>query len=244
MKRVQLHNRSKGFTIVELMVATSVFSIVLLVVAAGVISFTRQYYKGITSNATQNVTRSAMSEISQAVQFTASSVTVINTADGTGANSSGTRGYCIDEKPYYYVLGKKLDSVSTGDSALHVLITGEDGSSCPGEVPTTLNLATLNFATLTTGNAFNIVQPRELMAKNMRLAQFSITTVNDLQKISLKVANGDSDLLCNSNHTGTCTGAANMVPDDFKNSGLQCRGGAGNQYCAVSQLSISVQKRL
>jgi prepilin-type N-terminal cleavage/methylation domain-containing protein len=62
---------SSGFTILELMIASAVFAVVLLVVAIGAISLTNSYYKGITSSDVQSVARAIMSEVSQSIQFSA-----------------------------------------------------------------------------------------------------------------------------------------------------------------------------
>ena len=55
------HDRTQssqsGFTIVELMIATLVFAMVLLVITVGVMSFTRAYYRGINQSNTQRVAR-------------------------------------------------------------------------------------------------------------------------------------------------------------------------------------------
>ena len=66
---------AKGFTIVELLIATLVFSTVLLVVTIGIIQITRVYYKGITESSTQNTARTLMDTITQAIQFSGGTVT-------------------------------------------------------------------------------------------------------------------------------------------------------------------------
>ncbi|CAN5145224.1 hypothetical protein BH09PAT3_BH09PAT3_5860 [soil metagenome] len=203
-----------GFTIIELMIATSVFSIVLIIITSGVISFTRQYYKGIVTNTTQNVTRSVSNEISQALQFGSTGATAIyNTASPVAQV-----GYCISGKAYYYAKEHQLD---TSNPANHALISSSD-VGCPSSK--NINVATLNFATS------GLNQPRELLGDKMRLMDFTITDLGltnptraGSYTIHIKVSYGDTDLL--------------------KADG-SCKGGVGSEYCATSELTTTVVKRL
>ena len=61
--------KESGFTIVELMIATLVFSVILTVITVGVMSFTNRYYKGANVSTTQNATQSMLDTITQAIQF-------------------------------------------------------------------------------------------------------------------------------------------------------------------------------
>ena len=65
--------RNKGFTIVELLIATAVFSFILLVVTTGIIRLGNMYYKGVISSRTQESIRNIVSETSSAIQFAQSS---------------------------------------------------------------------------------------------------------------------------------------------------------------------------
>src|SRR6185312_7743076 len=94
--------QSQGFTILELMIAASVFSIILLVVAVGVINFTNSYYKGITTSKTQDAARSIMNTLTQSIQF---GQTVTLPTYNSGAN---TYGMCIDNTLYAFRLGQEV----------------------------------------------------------------------------------------------------------------------------------------
>ncbi len=69
MKRIHTSTKESGFTIVELMVATLVFSVILTVITVGVMSFTNRYYKGANVSTTQNAAQSILDTITQAIQF-------------------------------------------------------------------------------------------------------------------------------------------------------------------------------
>jgi prepilin-type N-terminal cleavage/methylation domain-containing protein len=60
----------QGFTLVELMIATTVFSIVLLLATTGIINIGKLYYKGISTARTQDTTRLVINEVSRSVQLT------------------------------------------------------------------------------------------------------------------------------------------------------------------------------
>lgn len=50
----------EGFTVVELMIATLVFSVILTVITMGVLSFRNRYYKAVNASTTQNTTRTVI----------------------------------------------------------------------------------------------------------------------------------------------------------------------------------------
>jgi prepilin-type N-terminal cleavage/methylation domain-containing protein len=114
-----------GFTILELMIATMVFSVILLVVAAGILSFTNQYIKGITSSNTQAAARTLMADVAQTIQFSSGQVT-----PPAGLNPTKV---CVGNVAYYYEIGKKVTA------AQHGLV--KDIDSCNGSVNFTGNLS-------------------------------------------------------------------------------------------------------
>lgn len=68
----------------------------------------------------------------------------------------------------------------------------------------------------------------ELMAPNMRLAKLEISVgTNQLYSVTLRVVAGDNDLL--------------DLTDPAK---AFCRNGSGSQFCAVSELQSTVEKRI
>jgi len=60
---------SKGFTIIELMIATAVFSVVLLLCATALITIGNMYRRGITSSAAQETARNIMSILQNDIQY-------------------------------------------------------------------------------------------------------------------------------------------------------------------------------
>lgn len=85
-----------GFTIVELMIATVVFSSILIVVAAGIVQFTNSYYRGVHASSTQNAARSLTDAVSQAVQFGSADV-----SDGLNVFCAGGQNFTISAGALY-----------------------------------------------------------------------------------------------------------------------------------------------
>lgn len=115
-----LRRNSRGFTILELMVATLIFAVILLVITAGVIRFTTQYFKGVTSTKTQAAARTIIDDISRQIQY------------GKNVNpnltAGGVKGLCIDNVLYSYQIGAQVDN---GKHA----ITKYSGTSCNSATP-------------------------------------------------------------------------------------------------------------
>ncbi len=202
-----------GFTLVELMIATTVFSVFLLIVTTLVLQVTRTYTKGIVASKTQETARVISNELSRAVQFGGSNMFFPASTPAPGVASY----MCIGSQRYTFVLGKQLKSTITNppDQTSHVLVA-DSVSTCPSGA---------GSMTITDTKA-----QRELVGENMRLANLSIEKIgaSNLYTIKVRVAYGDADLL----NTPT-------------SQNVLCRGQTGSsQFCAVSELVTTVEKRL
>ncbi|HMS50294.1 MAG TPA: prepilin-type N-terminal cleavage/methylation domain-containing protein [Candidatus Saccharibacteria bacterium] len=188
-----------GFTLVELLIASSVFSVILLLLTFGMLQIGKVYYKGTTSSRTQAVARNISDEISQSIQFAGGAVTPLSV-------SGDTTTFCIGDKGYWFKLDKKLKDEP------HVFVV--DSSQCA-----------VSFV----GTPPQLKRSqRELMVQNTRLTRL-IVNYDAARKgygVVVRVAAGDNDM---------------FEGDDPNNN---CKGGAGGQFCAVSELYTFVQKRL
>lgn len=211
-KRLQ----SRGFTILELMVATMVFSIMLVLLSTIVITITRLFYKGVISIRTQQVARSISEEIGRTVQFSPGNIS--QTAGGGTPADPIPRAICVDQRGFYYVLGRKLVDSPT--------------------VPSDISRATLLDTDCNTGitaQQFRDSTGAELLGKNMRLLNIDIDSVGaNGYRIATRVAYGDDDLLDDPSTAG----------EDPSGPNASCKSTAGSQFCAVSEITITVFKRL
>ena len=104
----EIISASLGFTIVELLIATAVFSVVLMTALTGFLQIGRLFYQGVSNTQTQAVTSQIFEDTVGNFQ-TAANVSPAQSA-------SGYTYYCIGSARYTYNIGKK---VSLSDSPNH-----------------------------------------------------------------------------------------------------------------------------
>jgi len=266
--RKRNHRRAQaGFTIVELMVATVVFSVILIIITTGVIHITQTYNKGINLINTQNTARNIMDSISQSIQFSGGVVSWPQPSDnpvGTSGPVTAGRG-CIGSQQYDFQLGYQVDdnpdgTIKQAKDAL-TLRSGVAGCSknpvaAVPATPTAPQIPAVPGSFSPPAKDFS-----ELIGQHMRLTKLTVNRLSgdantdNLYAVAVTVVYGDYDLLCDTTYTvgspGSCgVDAPAMQPTDpnfYKfliSPNLTCRGSAGSQYCAVSALSTVVQQRL
>lgn len=201
-----------GFTVLELLVATMVFSVVLLLLTFGILQIGRIYYKGVTSASTQETARTVIDLVARDIQFSGGAFAKDPTPPGDGA----TGFYCVGNHRYSYILDRQLSTSPTpGVQSAHGLVVDE--------------VSPCNFAT----GPQNFMLPslpgsRELLGARMRIDKFVIEEVPGsagLYNITIRVVYGDNELLDFATHS-------------------RCNSGAGSAFCAVSELTTTVKKRV
>lgn len=231
---LKVKGAEKGFTIIELMIATSVLSVMLVMVTVMMINIGNLYYKGISQSRIQDNVRSITDEVSKHLEL----------GDNFFMRTSGSQAaYCIGSTRYTFILYKQIgDNPGAPDyQSKHVLWrdTNPTPGSCPAALP---NLAA---ATPSSGGT-------ELMAPHSRLTEFTITG-DSPYKVSISEAYGDNDLLCDNGVIGDCAKepapgslveklAAGTIPAPAGD--IRCRGDVGQEFCATANLSTTVVKRL
>jgi|GEM_PF-7035227 prepilin-type N-terminal cleavage/methylation domain-containing protein len=153
-----------GFTIVELLVAISVFSIMLLITSGVMVELGRQFYKTVVRSRTQEVSRSVVEELANNLQYSAS--------DPYELPASGNvMHWCIAGRLYSYVLNQEISP-----STPNVLLRSSDCQDLPSDpLQRTSDDQT------------------ELLADNMRLTEFSLVRDDKAWYISITVAHGDDE---------------------------------------------------
>lgn len=228
----RLSTNQKGFTIIELLIATAIFSIVLLVIAGSIIQIGRLYYKSLASSRTQEATRSIISDISESIQFNPGIVVGTNVPF---LNNGTSRGICVGSRLYSYRLG-----VQQSDSS-RAMVVRNMPSDCSSTVAQNLSGASV------AGN--------EMLSDKMRLTKMQVVPLADNSyRVIVRVVYGDADILCNPAMPDAsvfgCTSThqrnaaqnnvlVNTAPD------LTCKNiRSGTQFCSVSELSKIVKRRL
>lgn len=174
--------RQKGFTIIELLIATMVFSVLLLLCMSGIVYVGRLYYKGVTSQAVQEVSRSSLDQIRADYELNSGTFKVL---PSNGAND----GFCIGQNLYSYELGRRI---TTNDGHALVVRTAPEcleNSVIPDDV-----------------SGSNPAW-REMLGVGMQLQTLDIVEDNDHvgASISINVVLGEADLF--DPDTGLCNTA-------------------------------------
>lgn len=215
------------------MIATSVLSVMLLIVSGVLIGIGNLYYKGVNLSRTQQLVRSVTSDIAQQVQY--SNYKVIHTSYSLGGGAPTTYVICAGKYRYSYVLDQPLGNDTTKHQIKHVLWRDQNPQPglCPNSTATPAQKVLL--VDLRNDNPYQAGYPgptntgSELLSDNMRLSALSISDESPYM-IQIGVAYGDDDLL---NHTGA-----------FAGLNTTCNGSKGDTYCATATLTTTAERRL
>lgn len=178
-----MRTNTRGFTLVELMVATTVFSIIMLMCATAILQIGKIYSKGLNQIKAQETTRAITEEITRAIQFSNVDVQL---------NPPGT--ICIGRDRYSYVTNIKLSR----SAQKHVLwADGRIGvTTCPA---ITGSLATTDNPSASDPNYEPGYITRELLSENMSLLDFQVVGLGPppirTYRVSVVIGVGDIDYI-------------------------------------------------
>lgn len=210
-------SNKRGFTIIELLIATAVFSVVLLLVATAIVQMGRIYYNGVSRSRTQTITRNISDEISRGIQFSGGGSSVAGPFYRTVGVSDREGGICINDIIYNFVLDQPLEPAGGAGNSPRVLLAH------PGSCSSFTASSLIDVKTTPIPNS------RELMGEKMRLLDLNVVIgANRTYTINVTVALGTDDLLT----------------DPPRDANTLCKLGHGKQFCAVSKLTSFVQKRV
>jgi prepilin-type N-terminal cleavage/methylation domain-containing protein len=160
----------KGFTLVELMIATTVFAIVMLISTYAFLRINKYFTKGINQARTQDTVRNIVSDISDQIQLSPDLVT-----SGFQPSPDNRPFLCIGSKKYIYKLNVVEDGSGNAMQSLEL-----NSSNCEADGGATKNL-------LNKDNRILVFDIRPL-----------VSTDTNLYKIILSIAytsGGDNDLI-------------------------------------------------
>ncbi|MGH7234476.1 MAG: prepilin-type N-terminal cleavage/methylation domain-containing protein [Candidatus Saccharimonadales bacterium] len=228
-------NSKEGFTIMELMIAISILSIILLISSMVLIGVGNLYSKGEDLANVQDVNRNILENATSTIQFNGTqlnngvSSSAITYDYAFGGVNVPTYAYCFGQTRYSFVTGFNLpagwshllwlDKMSTQGNCSPLNIS-QASPSCSGNS---------NCVSSQSGSG------SELMGANMHLATFNIEEFNpQLYGISVGIAFGQKGLFI-SNANG---------PEIINGQNYQCSNSSGQQYCATSYLTTFATERL
>jgi prepilin-type N-terminal cleavage/methylation domain-containing protein len=227
---------NKGFTIIELMIATAILGLVLLLVTEVMMSMGKLYYKGVSLTRIQNDARTITDQVSQDIKYSNQFSSGSGSEPYTGAtdDSVAISSYCIGSVRYSYILdymiGDTNEPVSNTPEVPDVIVRDNTNASLPASdlvTPYTGGCQPLNLTS--TSLLADDSSATELMASNSRLTNFSISGSGPYT-INVDVAYGFLYLL-------TPTSTTPATP-------WTCNGGDGDDFCGSAGLQTSVVQTL
>jgi prepilin-type N-terminal cleavage/methylation domain-containing protein len=228
MQNTNLLQKNSGFTVVELLIATAVFAVVLVVAQTSFIQIGHLFYKGVSITQTQDTADHIFQDINGNFQ----TATAVSNSSGNGYTY-----YCIGNTRYTYQIDREVSSSSTSTDphsslaakgtygVLKDVLPGS-GSACSTPCDDTHPPP----YTCPTGTV-KLSSPVELLGEKMRVEQFNIassTSTSSLYNVAIVLAYGDQNTLIYSN------------PVDL--STVSCQADRTNNFCAVSRINTSVYK--
>ncbi|MEK7059199.1 MAG: prepilin-type N-terminal cleavage/methylation domain-containing protein [Patescibacteria group bacterium] len=231
-----INRRQQGFTIIELMIATCVISVILLMVSVIMINIGNLYYKGISQSRVQGNVRSLTDELAQRLSL--SSAPPLRQ---TSPNGSISR-LCIGDTSYTYTIGVQIGT--NADQIRHVIWRD---TITPG----TCDQPSNGYLSTATPSATGT----ELITARSRLSAFCVGVLSggvctpamaSPYPITIRIALGENDILCSpSTASNTCNDqAASLTLSETMAGDLTCKGKQGDSYCATANLTTTVIQRL
>ncbi len=248
MRSTRQFTREGGFTIVELMIALSILSVLLVTSTIILIQIGALYSKGVNAADLQNATRTVVADISGQLQFSgkvplgctttpATCYANVNDVDFGAGNAqtlepAGTvYSYCIGNTRYTYVLNRELGTDTSKTTAHpdttvtpHVLwrdTLKTDATACP-----VLDIAVDNPSDSSTQSGSGY----EMLGNHMRLIRFKIEQTppsSGIYGVDVWTAFGDSDLVASD-------GSGRPI----------CVGGTGSQFCSTATITTQLTGRI
>lgn len=234
---MKINNKQSGFTILELMIATSVFSVILLVGSMMLLQIGKMYYRGVNSARAQEVSRNVVEDISRKIQFTPATIS----SDTANFGGVDVTSYCVGTTRYSFVT--------------NLMVVAEGANPADGTVAHGLWKDVNPDSSNNSCTALDIVttQPasgEELLSENMRIGEFC---VGNKEIIAPAVKNPSSMCEVSAGQGDQFGGVSINIRVLFGESDLiryadgiavGCGTQTGSQWCASSQLKTQVFRRL
>lgn len=226
MKRLQ---RQLGFTLIELMIATVIFAIILTVMVTAFVQVGRIFYKGVSVSSTQNAARSVISNISSDL-VSAKTYSCTNEA-GTPGNTCVYNGnvhyFCVGLHRYAYKLDNPKQKV-TGDDVTNPSSTNPKGvvqSVIPNGCPDPNSIPGTNT--------------RQLLGPDMQLNNFEEKCANSFCTIRIHIIfyGADPNVFTSSTNPNDPARAIN-------DADATCSGNLlSTQFCTATDMTTSINMR-
>src|SRR5579863_2338083 len=209
-----------GFTIIELAIATLVFSVLLSICMTAFLSVGRLFVKGVNLSLTQQDARAVMDSIGSDIRFSNSKPVLIGMSDPTNPY------FCVGQHRYKFILGYHIQGSDT--AANYGLVREDVSSGCPP---------------LSTPGSNQV----EMLSNDMQLNDLHFgSQANGFQcsgklctiTINLLFWGADDTVFTSSNHANDPSNPNNAA---LKDPDAHCFGNdLGSQFCASTSFTTTV----
>ncbi len=214
----------KGFTIIELMIASGVLATILLIVTVVMIGIGNLYYKGISQARVQDDTRTIIDEVTNNLRLSGGSLAT----DTWAANNE--EGYCIGNVRYTYVLNVQIGKPPPAGGPVYKHVLWKDVNPTPGSC----DIGSIDLTQDTPSGGGT-----EMIAPYSRLTVFCIGA-------SVSASNCPYGSISNSSPFPLTVGVAYGEDDLLTLNGYdtQCKGHTGDRFCSTARLKTTAVQRL
>ena len=230
---MRLHSNQRGFTLAELMVAVSSFSLLLLVCFGAFIFLGHLYYKGATEIKTNEIVRTVIEDMSTAIQFSG-----IEFAEVENSPDDGWRAYCIGHRKYSYRISETTDHTQPGVQLDYEATNYDINDPTKNKKANSVFVVSNIQGGCASGATPTDEQQYELLDERMRLVKFEVkhpdaVTSGKLLTLELVLAfGGDAD-------------DADVDNETFElNGGTIERCKSGQTFCSVARLKTTVYRKV
>lgn len=217
---------SKGFTIIELLIASVAFSFIIILITVLVIQVSKVYYKGIIISNTQNAARNIVLDVEKSIQFSSHLNSNFSSFSyRLGNSSSWINWYCVGDQLFAY---QTLNEFSTSQTLLdsngnyNIGFVYNLTSTCPS------NLNGLDQYINGSNNIDHNNSFQELLGNGMSVRYFKIIPPlnnQNIWQIIISVGYGNVNL---------------SIKNPQNPSQYNCITQIGDQYCATTNLTAEV----
>jgi prepilin-type N-terminal cleavage/methylation domain-containing protein len=238
IKKTKITNNKQGFTVVELLIATAVFAVVLLVAQTSFVQIGHLFYRGVSISQTQDTADHIFQDINGNFQ-TAPNVSV-------NYSATGYDYYCIGNARYTYRIDNEIDRGTA--TANHSSTTGNYGilkDTLPGSGSACATPCDDTSGASCPAGTVKLRNPVELLGDRMRVEQFDIcqsTTTSNLYNVAIVLAYGDQNTLTYTSSATPLKEPCQVTPPGSYYASVACQGDNNNSFCAVSRINTAVYK--
>lgn len=220
----------KGFTIVELMIATAVVSMIIVLVSMMMIKIGNLYYKGINQAGVQDNTRNVADDVARHLELNDNQPIFINPPISFGV--AHIQAYCINTNRYTFIEDKQVKS---GSIIKHILWR----DTVPADSCTPADLTSDNPSIATGGtNGTELVEPNAFLTYFCIMGSGPSPTCNNASNSPYSIQIGLAYA------PGVAFGSNGLLNGPGLGISTTCRGSTGDQFCATSSLVTTVAERI